>query len=124
LNAVSVSRAEKSAREVSVFDDGRRGPHRIALLAYLGERREGMAVARGVQLTAKSSAFRWNLKKGTATLRPPAPFTGWATFKRRGHNGHGIWRGSLGMPILGGEPVELTGPEFRAYIHKGVPQDE
>ena len=71
LNAVSVARAEKTAREVSVFDDGRRGPHRIAVFAFLGERREGMAVARGVQLTAKSSAFRWNLKKGTATLRPP-----------------------------------------------------
>lgn len=36
----------------------------------------------------------------------------------------GTWRGSLGMPILGGEPVELAGHEFRAFIHKGVPQDE
>jgi hypothetical protein len=124
LQATAVSRAKGTAREVLVFDDGRRGPHKVAFDAYLAERREGMGVARGVQLTARSSAFRWNLEKGTATLRPPAPFTGSATFARRGHNGHGTWRGSLGMPIFGGEPVELAGREFRAFIHKGVPQDE
>jgi hypothetical protein len=124
LHARAVSRAEGSAREVTVFDDGRRRPHKVVLDAYLAERREGMGVARGVQLTARSSAFRWNLEKGTATLRPPAPFTGSATFTRRGHDGHGTWRGSLGMPIFGGEPVELAGREFRAFIHKGVPQDE
>jgi hypothetical protein len=93
-------------------------------MATLAEEREGMAVARGLQLTAGSDAFRWNLEKGTATLRPPAPFTGSATFTRHGHDGHGTWSGSLGMPILGGEPVELAGREFRAFIHKGVPQDE
>lgn len=30
----------------------------------------------------------------------------------------------LRMPILGGEPVQLAGGEFRAFIHKGVAQDE
>ncbi len=124
LQATDISRAEGTAREVIVFDDGRHGPHKVAIDAFLSEKREGMGVARGVQLTAGSSAFRWNLKKGTATLRPPAPFTGSATFTRHGHDGHGTWRGSLGMPILGGEPVELTGREFRAFIHQGVPQDE
>lgn len=110
--------------EVLVFDDGGRGPHGVSLFATLSELREGMSVARGVQLRAGSGAFRWNREKGTATLRPPAPFTGSATFTQNGHNGHGIWRGSLGMPILGGEPVELAGRAFRASIHKGVPQDE
>lgn len=81
-------------------------------------------VARGVQLTAGSDSFHWNLEKGTATLRPPAPFTGSATFTRHGHEGHGAWKGSLTMPVLGGEPVKMTGGEFRAFIHKGVPQDE
>jgi hypothetical protein len=124
LHARARSRAARNSREVIVFDDGRKGPHRIFVFAVLGEKREGMSVARGVQLAAKSSLFRWNLKQGTATLRPPAPFTGSATFTRHGHHGHGTWNGSLGMPILGGEPVQLTGPEFRAFIHKGTPQDE
>ncbi|HKT82889.1 MAG TPA: hypothetical protein VJQ84_03530 [Solirubrobacterales bacterium] len=118
------SRAKASVREITVFDQGRRGPHKVFVDAYLVEAREGMAVARGVQLAAGSGAFHWNLEKGTASLRPPAPFTGSATFTRHGHDGHGTWRGSLGMPILGGEPVELAGREFRAFIHKGVPQDE
>jgi hypothetical protein len=73
---------------------------------------------------AGARAFRWNLETGTATLRPPAPFTGSATFTRHGHDGHGTWKGSLGMPIFGGESVELAGSAFRAFIHKGVPQDE
>jgi hypothetical protein len=124
LHARSGSRAEGRIREVIAFDGGRHGPHRVAFYAVLAEVREGMTVARGVQLTAKSGAFSWNLEKGTATLRPPPPFTGSATFTRRGQDGHGTWKGSLDMPILGGEPVELAGGEFRAFIHKGVPQDE
>jgi hypothetical protein len=124
MEAVAGSRAEGKIREVSAYDDGGRGSHKIFLFAILAEEREGMTVGRGVQLAAGSGAFRWNLERGTATLRPPAPFTGSATFTRRGHNGHGTWKGSLGMPILGGEPVKLAGGEFRAFIHKGVPQDE
>jgi hypothetical protein len=124
LEASAGSRAKGRIREVSVYDEGQHGPHKVAVFATLAERREGMTVARGVQLAAGSGAFRWNLKRGTATLRPPAPFTGSATFTRYGHDGQGTWKGSLGMPIFGGEPVELAGGGFRAFIHKGVPQDE
>lgn len=124
LQATARSRAQRTVREIMVFDDGQHGQHEVALFATLGEAREGMSVARGVQLTAGSAAFRWNLEKGAATLRPPAPFTGSATFTRHGHDGQGTWTGSLVMPILGGEPVEMAGGEFRAFIHKGVPQSE
>jgi hypothetical protein len=124
LGARAGSRAKGRMREVDVFDDGRRGSHKVVLYAFLGEEREGVAVARGVQMAAGSGAFRWDLEKGTATLRPPAPFTGSATFTRHGNDGHGTWKGSLGMPIFGGESVKLAGGAFRAFIHKGVPQDE
>jgi hypothetical protein len=124
LQATAGSPAKGPIREVNVFDEGQHGPHKVAVFATLAEKREGMTVARGVQLAAGAGAFRWNLEKGTATLRPPPPFTGAATFTRRGHDGHGTWKGSLGMPIFGGESVELAGGEFRAFIHKGVPQDE
>lgn len=124
LQARAGSRAKGRIREILVFDDGEKGRHKVVISATLAEKREGMTVARGVQLAAGSGAFRWNLVTGTATLRPPAPFTGSATFTRHGHRGHGTWKGSLGMPILGGDPVELAGGEFRAFIHKGVPQDE
>jgi hypothetical protein len=124
LEARAGSRAKGRMREIKIFDAGQQGPHKVAVYAFLGEKREGMSVARGVQLAAGSGAFRWDLEKGTATLRPPGPFTGWATFARRGNGGPGTWKGSLGMPILGGDPVKLAGAEFRAFIHKGMPQDE
>lgn len=123
LGAIAGSRRNGGAREVAVFNDGSGSSHATFLSAFLVERREGMSIARGVQTAAGGGAFRWNLKKGTATLRPPAPFTGSATF-RRARSGPGTWRGSLGTPILGGEPLRLAGREFRAVIHKGLPQDE
>jgi hypothetical protein len=124
LQATAVAPGRRRGREISVYDDGGRGSHEVLVFATLAEKREGVSSARGVQLTAGSGAFRWNLKRGTATLRPPGPFTGWAKFTRHGHDGHGTWKGSLSMPIFGGEPVKLTGGAFRAFIHKGVPQDE
>lgn len=124
FHARAGSRAEGTIREVIGYDAGPGGPPRIGIYATLAEEREGMTVARGLQMVAKPSAFRWNLKQGTATLRPPTPFTGSAHFVRHGNDGHGTWSGSLRMPILGGEPVELAGSDFRAFIHKGVPQDE
>jgi len=124
LGAIAGTRAKGRIREVDVYDDGERGPHKVTLFATLAEKREGVTSARGVELAAGAGAFRWNLERGTATLRPPAPFTGSATYARRGRDGHGVWRGSLSMPIFGGEEVELAGREFRAFIHKGVPQDE
>jgi hypothetical protein len=124
LEARAASPAERTSREVTVFDEGRQGRRRVVVLATLVEAREGMGVARGVQLSAGRGAFHSNLEAGTATLRPPRPFTGSATFIQHGHNGHGTWTGSLAMPILGGGSVELAGNEFQAFIHKGVPQDE
>lgn len=124
LQARAGSRAKGRMREVMVFDDGRHGPHKVVFYATLAEKRGGMVVARGVQLTAGAGAFDWDLEKGTATVWLPAPFTGSATFTRHGHDGPGTWKGSLSMPVLGGEPVNLAGGEFRAFIHKGVPQDE
>jgi hypothetical protein len=124
LHARAIAPAEGSRREIGAYDGGRRGPHAVFVFGLLTEKREGLTAARGVQLAAGSGAFRWNLKRGTATVRPPAPFTGWAKFTRHGHNGHGTWKGSLSMPIFGGESVKLTGGSFRAFIHRGVPQDE
>jgi hypothetical protein len=124
LQARAVAPARGRVRAISVYDGGRRGPHAVFVFAVLAERREGVTAARGVQLTAGSGAFHWSLKRGTATLRPPAPFTGSAHFTRHGHDGQGTWKGSLGMPIFGGDAVEMAGGRFRAFIHRGVPQDE
>jgi hypothetical protein len=124
LRARLGSRAGGAVREVSVADGGGRRRHPVGIYGLLAEAREGMSVSRGVWMEAPSSTFGWSLGKGTATLRPPGPFTGSAHFVRHGTNGHGTWTGSLTMPVLGGEPVRLAGPDFRAFLHKGVQQDE
>jgi hypothetical protein len=124
LHARAVSRPERVTREVSVYDGGGKKPHPVFVFAILGERHEGVSIGRGLQLAAGSGAFDWNVKRGSATLRPPAPFAGWATFRRKGQGGHRTWKGSLTMPIFGGEPVKLAGHGFHAALHKGVPQDE
>ena len=124
LGAKAGSKGEGQIREVRVYDDGPGGQRRVRIFATLAELREGMTVARGVEMAAPAGAFGWNLMAGTASLRPPAPFAGSAKFTRHGHIGQGTWIGSLTMPILGGEPVRMAGGSFRAFIHKGTPQDE
>jgi hypothetical protein len=124
LRATAGSRPKGPIREVGVTDNGRPGRHSVYLYGLLFEQQEGMDSARGVEVTMPSAAFHWNLGAGTATVRPAGPCTGSAKFTRQGNNGHGTWTGSLAMPILGGETVGLAGSEFRAYMHKGVPQDE
>jgi hypothetical protein len=111
-------------RGVDVYATGKRGPRSVLVEAFLAEKSEGVWGARGVRLVAGSGAFRWDFKQGKATLRPPAPFTGSATFTRGGNGSSGTWKGSLGMPILGGDPVRIAGTEFRAFVHRGLPQDE
>jgi hypothetical protein len=121
LDAVAGSPRQGVVREVNVLDDGL--GDKIDVIGLVGEKREGMQIARGAQVAAGRGAFHFNLKAGTASLRAPDPFTGSAKFSRR-PGGRASWEGSLRVPILGGEPVELAGSAFRASIHKGVPEDE
>jgi hypothetical protein len=107
------------ARRVEAFEDRTEGGRRsVKISAFVGEEREGMTVARGAILRAPREAFRWNLKAGTATLRPPAPFSGSATLKP-GPGSKGTWTGSLRVrDITGGPPIELAGPTFHAHLRE------
>ncbi len=79
------------------------------------ERRGRMEVLRLAGVKAPLSAFTFNHVAGTATLTPPAPFTGSATFQRNA-DGSKSWTGSLSVSLLGSEPVFLAGPRFRAGL--------
>jgi hypothetical protein len=95
------------------------GGTRIFFYAFRAEKLKGMLVERGAEVAAGLGAFRWDLDAGTAHVEPPAPFTGSADFERRPH-GNPIWRGSLGVPVLGGKRMRLTGPGFRASLGSGT----
>lgn len=125
LEAISGSWKHGTARKVGAAEYRTRGGRRsVNISGFVREEREGMIVGRGATVTADSSAFRRNLKAGTATLRPPAPFVGSATLKP-GHGGKGIWEGSLQLSILdGGEPIVFTGPDFSGRLYEEEPFDE
>jgi len=116
LKAIAGSRTHGASRRVAVNEWRRRDGSRSAeVSAFLVGEAEGMREARGAIVRAGPAAFRRDLKAGTATLKPPGPFSGWARLVP-GPGGKGTWEGSLTVPVLGGEPIELTGPDFRARL--------
>ncbi len=102
-----------------------RGPkgHNYTFFAGgLSENRESMRIFRLAALSAPTSSFLFNHAKGTASVRPPWPFSGSASFKRR-RKGPPAWSGSLKVALLGADPIALTGPGFRASLVRDFPGD-
>jgi hypothetical protein len=112
LRALTVSRGE-ATKETQTSVSG--------LLAELDH---GVSILRGVTIMAPARAFEWDYAEGTATVSPPAPFSGTATFIRRA-DGWKAFTGSLRMPILGiAKPVSMAGGAFHATLHRGVPHED
>ncbi|MGN6815767.1 MAG: hypothetical protein ACTHK3_06750 [Solirubrobacterales bacterium] len=94
--------------------------------AFVGaefEKREGMEITRATTANAGASAFVFDHKTGTASVRPPQPFTGHATFKRRPHK-RDLWRSTIRVPLLGAAPLSARGPDFRARLVRALPGGE
>jgi len=79
------------------------------------EKREGMEIGRQTLVRGRASAFDFDHAAGTAALRPPAPFSGHASFAAR-PPGRGLWRSTIQMPLLGAEPIDTGGPGFGAIL--------
>jgi hypothetical protein len=124
LEAIAGSFKHGSGRRVTA-DEWRVGGRRtiVDISASQIEEKEGMRIVRGATLSAGPGAFHHNVKAGTATLKPPALFTGWARLTP-GRGGKGVWEGTLRVPTLSGEPIALTGPAFRAHFVEEGPFDE
>lgn len=88
--------------------------------AVIVERREGMRIVRGAAATARTGTFRFDHERGTATVSPPWPFQGSASF-RRDPRGPDRWRGSLRVPLLGTRVLALTGADFSAGLKRDFP---
>lgn len=88
----------------------------IASLSELRGRR--LRIERSISADAGIDAFASTGKRNhieSATVAPPAPFTGTATFQSTGGS-KGSWLGSLAGDFLGRGEVALAGPEFSAVI--------
>ena len=93
----------------------RPGESSTTFIATTLETEEGLRIAHYAVAGARASTFRFDLGEGTATVRPPWPFQGAASF-RRGPHAHNSWSGSLRVQMLGIGPVDLVAPGFRAKI--------
>lgn len=79
------------------------------------EKRNGIAISRSTTLWAGPAAFGYDSLLRTATLDPPAPFSGQATF-RRGTASASRWSGNLTVDLPGRSDVPLTGPQISATL--------
>jgi hypothetical protein len=79
------------------------------------ERRGGLIVSRGVADHFSSGAFDFASPLRTATLAPPAPFDGQATFRRNADPAN-RWTGNLSVDFPGRADVSLAGKRFKAAL--------
>jgi len=88
-------------------------------VAAIGERLGGrLSAVRSISADAPIDAFALTEEAGSvtsATVSPPAPFTGTATFQRTAGS-KGSWSGSLVGDFPGRSNVALAGPKFSAKI--------
>lgn len=123
LEAIAGSIKHGTGRRVTVDEWRTERGRTTEISAFRTEEKEGMRIARGATVRARPGSFWSNLKAGTATLKPPAPFIGWARLTP-GRGGKGIWEGTLQVPTLSGKPIALTGSSFRAGLLKEEAFDE
>lgn len=93
-------------------------PPTITFFALLAERREGMAIARIASARGEPDDFSLadaSAHPASATVTPPPPFQGSATFQK-GAPAEGIWSGSLEVSLPGVGEVPLAGSTFEATL--------
>jgi hypothetical protein len=78
------------------------------------EHREGMKIVRVTSVRGPASAFDFDHEAGTASLDPPRPLKGHASF--RGGERGGLWRSTIRVPLLGSAPLR-TGRGFGAALY-------
>ena len=84
--------------------------------ASLRERHGAVRIYREVQGTAAPAAFRFDRDLKTATLSPPAPFSGSATLSRNRNSVNPIWTGNLALDFPGRSNVPLAGPSVHVSL--------
>jgi len=80
----------------------------------------GLAIIRSISANAKSDAVALTKEGGhiaSATIAPPAPFKGTATFQSTSGS-KGSWTGTLAADFPGRGEVTLAGPEFSAEVSR------
>jgi hypothetical protein len=93
-------RSSKGSVRLGLQANKNRPGARTRFEAEVHERRKGIAISRGTGLRAGSGAFEYDPLLRTATLEPPAPFSGHASF-HRGAAPENRWTGDLAVDFPG-----------------------
>jgi hypothetical protein len=88
---------------------------RYLFLLFAAERAEQMSILRSVAAVGSAGDFLFDNALTSATVSPPAPFTGTGGFQRNS-DGSTDWTGTLSVPVAGLGMVRLTEPGFRAEL--------
>ena len=88
---------------------------RTRVSAGVEEHRDGIEIHRATGVWASTDALRFDRRLRTATVRPPAPFSGYGSF-RLSARGRNVWTGNLTVDLPGRPDVPLTGPGFWADL--------
>jgi hypothetical protein len=83
--------------------------------ASVTERHDGIGIERSVGSSGRASAFDYDSMLQTATVKPPAPFSGQATFRRNAAPAN-RWTGRLSVDFPGRSDVSLTAGAVHASI--------
>lgn len=111
--------AEPTQRSVLALEAVKNRPKgRVLLQAGLRERRNGILIARAVGKFADAPSLDYDRGLRTATLDPPAPFSGSARFRREGERSR-RWTGSLRVDLPGRANVSLTRPDLQPTLRRG-----
>lgn len=94
----------------------KKGPRaRTSIEVAVEERRQGMRIRRSTSMLVGAAAFDYDPRLRFASVAPPAPFSGRATF-RRDSAPAGRWTGNLAVDLPGRPNLRLTGQRLTARI--------
>lgn len=103
------------AKRLSLQFDKNRPAGRTRLEANLHEERGEIRIQRFLTTYVGAGAFRYDPRLRTATIDPPAPFSGHGTFHRYAAPAN-RWRGDLTVDFPGRPDVALTGSPARISL--------
>jgi hypothetical protein len=92
-------------------------------IAGTSERQGALRISRSALVEGKPASFVVLEDLSSATISPPKPFAGSASFKRNA-DGSTEWSGALGVALPGVESIALTGPTFTADLAKPRTEQE
>lgn len=106
----TLRRGEDSALNFEIKKNRPAGP--AAFSVAVRERRGKIMIRREIEGTVGAGSFRYDPRLRTATVSPPAPFDGSATFRREAPR-RNRWRGDLTIDLPGRADAPLVQPGLR-----------